>query len=263
MIDYHVHTQLCNHATGSMNEYIHKAIDLGFKEICFLDHLIVKETPKKLSMSLEDVPIYFQAVQNLKYKYQADIDIKVGLEIDFDPKHMDEIQNIVQSFSFDVIGCSIHFLGFFDIVSSDSEWKQGNIDPEFMYDLYLSQLYNMLDYDCFDMICHIDLIKKFGHKSIRPHDREFAKIIEKIKQLDLTVEFNTGGYTHQAGESYPSPDLLDKLNQAGIPITIGSDSHKPSEVGRFYDEAFEVLDANGYRYLASFSKRKRRMIPID
>ncbi|MBW2249280.1 MAG: PHP domain-containing protein [Deltaproteobacteria bacterium] len=39
MIDYHIHTKLCNHARGMMGAYVKRAIEKGLKEICFLDHL--------------------------------------------------------------------------------------------------------------------------------------------------------------------------------------------------------------------------------
>ena len=37
-IDLHNHTTLCNHATGSMEEYVQKAIELGIDEFGFSEH---------------------------------------------------------------------------------------------------------------------------------------------------------------------------------------------------------------------------------
>ena len=38
MIDYQVHTSLCGHATGKMEEYVERAIELGLAEIGFSGH---------------------------------------------------------------------------------------------------------------------------------------------------------------------------------------------------------------------------------
>jgi len=38
MIDYHVHTKLCKHASGEPEQYISTAISKGFSEIGFADH---------------------------------------------------------------------------------------------------------------------------------------------------------------------------------------------------------------------------------
>ena len=92
MIDYHVHTPLCNHAEGPMEAYVQKAFDIGLKEICFLDHLIIRESHQKsgqnLSMTPGEIPLYFQAVQNLKQTYKGFIKVKAGLEIDFNPSYV-------------------------------------------------------------------------------------------------------------------------------------------------------------------------------
>ena len=60
MIDYHIHTLLCNHAQGSMESYIRSAINLGMSEICFLDHLTVRESEKGLSMAPGEFLIIFR-----------------------------------------------------------------------------------------------------------------------------------------------------------------------------------------------------------
>jgi histidinol phosphatase-like PHP family hydrolase len=38
MIDYHVHTYLCDHASGTPGDYIEKALEAGLFEIGFSDH---------------------------------------------------------------------------------------------------------------------------------------------------------------------------------------------------------------------------------
>ena len=39
MIDYHIHTKLCGHASGEMAEYVECAIAAGVKEMGFSDHM--------------------------------------------------------------------------------------------------------------------------------------------------------------------------------------------------------------------------------
>jgi len=38
LVDYHVHTHLCKHATGTPDEYVISAIRNGISEIGFSDH---------------------------------------------------------------------------------------------------------------------------------------------------------------------------------------------------------------------------------
>ncbi|MCD4692171.1 MAG: PHP domain-containing protein, partial [Calditrichales bacterium] len=37
--DYHIHTKLCKHARGEMEEYVEQALRIGLKEIAFTDHI--------------------------------------------------------------------------------------------------------------------------------------------------------------------------------------------------------------------------------
>lgn len=263
MIDYHVHTRLCNHAKGSMEAYIQKAIDVGLKEICFLDHLTMHESGKTLSMSLEEVPFYFQAAQVLKQKYKNVIKVKVGLEIDFSQAHIDIFHDITETYSFDVIGSSLHFPGNLDIVRHSSDWRHGRLDADYVYGLYLSQLEKMLDYNYFDIVCHIDLVKKFNRKPVSSFDKEFDRVLSKIKSKDLTVEVNSSGYNYEIGDAFPSLNILKKCHESGICVTLGSDAHNPANVGQHYDRALNMLLSAGYRQLSTFTNRKRSAISLN
>ena len=263
MIDYHIHTKLCNHAQGVMTAYVRRAIDKGLKEICFLDHLTITEPGNRLSMTPGEVPFYFQAVQNLKNNFNGVISIKAGLEVDFSLENTDLVQKIIKTFSFDVIGSSLHFPGNIDIVTSSSDWKQGKFDTDYIYELYFSQLKIMLEYDYFDVICHIDLPKKFGRKPSRAFDKELDEIIAIIKDKGLTVELNTSGYNSPVSEAYPAPGIIQKCHKAGVSMTLGSDAHNPDEVGRHFDRALLLLRSAGYTHLASFKERRRIDISIE
>lgn len=262
MIDYHVHTLLCHHAQGTMEAYIQRAVEIGLSEICFLDHLTIQNSEKGLSMTPEEVPFYFQAVQRLKQQYEKAIHVKAGIEIDFNPAHTDLFKEITGTYAFDVIAVALHFPEGLDIVSRRSPWKYGEKDTDDVYGLYFEQLENMLDYNYFDVICHLDLIKKFGRTSSRPFDEEINQILSKIKVKNLTVEVNTSGYNHPAQEAYPSPDILTKCCEQGINITLGSDAHHPANVGQHYDRIVPVLRSAGYRHLTTFTQRKGTPVGI-
>ena len=262
MIDYHVHTLLCNHAEGTMEAYVRRAIAIGLKEICFLDHLTMQPSESNLSMASGEIPFYFQALQRLKQRYKGTINVKIGLELDYNPSCVDFYQEIIERYPFDVIGGALHFPGHLNIVSRSSAWKQGHAKPDYVYDLYLEHLKKMLDYNYFDVVCHLDLVKKFGWKSSRSLDNDFNEIVSIIKTKNLTVEINTSGYGHPAQETYPSPAIIAKCCEQGVSVTIGSDAHQPASVGQHYDKVLPLLLSAGYRHLATFTRRQRRQVAI-
>lgn len=256
MIDYHIHTLLCNHATSPMKAYIAQAIEYGLSEICFFDHLTLQKSGRHLSMTPDEVPFYFMTVQRLKKKYQGQITIKVGLEIDFHPGKVEEIKDILEPFAFDVIGSSVHFAGDYNIVSHKSDWRHGKLETEKIYRLYLEYLTLMLEHDYFDVVCHLDLIKKFGSRPKRSIPKEMDNILQIIHDKGLTLEINTSGFNHPVGEIYPSVEIIQRSKELMIPVTLGSDAHKPQNIGRHFNKALSILSNAGYQYLTVFDHRR-------
>jgi len=262
-IDYHIHTPLCNHAGGVMTSFVKQAVDSGFIEICFLDHLTFQDADPGLTMAPEEVPLYFHAVQRLKYRYRDIIKVKAGLEVDFAPVYADQMEKIIETFSFDVIGCSVHYPKGFDIVTSGSAWRNGEGDTDTVYGRYLDGLEKVLDYPFFDMLCHFDLVKKFNRKPTVTFDTRWREVLEKVKDRGITLEINTSGFEHPVKEPYPSADLLRQCRRLDIPVTMGSDSHAPEQIGRHYGRAEAVLLDAGYRTLNTFTNRQAEPIPVS
>lgn len=262
MIDYHVHTSLCNHATGTMEQYVQAAVDKGLETICFLDHLTFQEAGRSNAMLPREVPMYVNAARRLAHNYRDRITVRVGLEIDFSPRHVDECIDIVNTFDLDVVGGSVHFIDGVDVVSKRSAWSRGEIGADVVYPQYLAVLDSMLDYDYFDVVCHLDLPKKFNNRPFPGAIRGFAAFLEKAGRKGLAIELNTSGLHYPVEEAFPAPDLLEQCARLRIPVVTGSDAHTPETVGRGFDQARELLKAAGYRQLTGFSHRQQEIVPL-
>jgi len=262
MIDYHVHTSLCNHATGTMEAYVRAAVAKGLTTICFLDHLTFQAAGRHNAMDPREVPMYVDAGRRLARAYQDRIQVRVGLEIDFSPGHVDRCIEVVDTFDLDVVGSSIHFLDGEDVVTRHSAWARGELAAEQVYPQYLASLESMLDYDYFDVICHMDLPKKYGQRPSPAVIEGFANLLEKVRQKNRVVELNTNGFHCPVNEAFPSPVLLERCRRLGIPVVIGSDAHAPEAVGRDVDRAMDLLRAAGFRNATGFCRRRRETVPL-
>ncbi len=262
MIDYHVHTRLCNHAHGTMAQYIECAIEKGLSEICFLDHLTLNEKGCDLSMGIDDVPLYLYAVRRLGETYQGRISVKAGLEVDFTPAHAETAARVLEQFSFDVIGGSVHFVEEANIVSSKRNAAGAPPPDAAFYDHYLDLLDMMLDYSCFDVICHLDVVRKFGLQPPVEFFDKMDEILTKIKYKGIAVEINSRGLSHPAGTVYPDTAIIKRCFEKNIPVTFGSDAHRPEEVGRYFKETVSLLKSAGFQNITGFSRRSRYEIPI-
>jgi len=109
----------------------------------------------------------------------------------------------------------------------------------------------------FDIIGHIDVIKKFGYKPQESLEQYWYKTARVLKQTGTCLELNTAGRDAPVGEFYPARRFLEICRAAGVPVTLGSDAHGPDQVGRHFAEGTALLKAAGYTELAVFTGRKR------
>lgn len=239
-----------------MEDYVVAAIEKRLVEICFLDHLIIHDAGKHSSMNLKELPLYFTESQRLKNKYRDKIKVRVGLEVDFDPQNIDIIENLLEQYSFDAIGSSVHFIDGTNIASRREAAKTCKKIDDYLIEKYFQTLYEMLDYSYFDFICHFDVIKKTGRRIPNKFIPLIDDIISKAAEKNIAIEINTGGWQHPANECYPSPDIIQKCIGADISLLLSSDAHKPEDVGNNFEKAIGILSSFGCRKISSFNKRK-------
>lgn len=261
-MDYHVHTMLCSHARGTMEQYVDHALQAGITEICFLDHLTLNEKGRELSMTPDEVPLYYYAARRLQAAYRSRIKIKVGLEVDFTPELEESARTAAERFDFDVIGGSVHFVEERNLVSSRISRRLREKPDTAFYENYLDLMDRMLDLKYIDIVCHFDVIKKFGTLPPEWFYDKAGALLDKIAQTGKVLEINTSGAAHPVGEIYPRPALLDGCRKRRIPLSLGSDAHLPEQVGRGFAEAAEILKNAGYTQIAGFSRKNRYFVPL-
>ncbi|MFQ9393394.1 MAG: PHP domain-containing protein [Lachnospiraceae bacterium] len=89
--NYHTHTWRCMHAEGTEREYVERAIEGGLKILGFSDHTPMPYANGYVSnvkMRLNQLEGYVDTVLNLKKEYEKDIEIHLGLEVEYYPKYL-------------------------------------------------------------------------------------------------------------------------------------------------------------------------------
>jgi len=269
LVDYHIHTKRCRHAAGEMKEYLATAVKKGLAEIGFSDHfpyLAEHRARIKLSLPLDKVampeselPCYVRDVEELRKK--SPIPIRLGCEVDFFPGSVAAF-NLLSRFDFDYFIGSIHFIDGWGFDQDEYKDGSGKYSPTAVYKRYLELLTEMAGTRLFDIVGHLDLPKKFGVHPPAGLDRDFKSALNAVKKSGMAVEVNTSGLDKTAAEAYPSGKILRICFDLGIPVTLGSDSHKPEEVGRHFSEARAALRKIGYRKLATFERHVLRGVDL-
>ena len=257
-IDLHSHTTLCNHAEGSVDEYVEKAIEFGIDIIGFSDHAPMDFDPG-YRMSFEEMALYKKWVMEAKQKYADKIEVLFGYEVDYLPGHMDER---VLKADVDFLIGSVHFINEWGFDNPEFIGRYENEDIDQIWQKYFDLVEEMAKTGLFDIAGHIDLIKVFKFMPKKDILEMAMPALKAIKEADMVLELNVAGYRKPCAEPYPSPSLLQAAFDLGIPITFGSDAHNPEQVGLYRQEAETLARAVGYKECAVFRNRKRIMYPF-
>jgi len=241
--DSHVHTNLCHHAMGEMEEYVLAAIERGLRRLTFLEHLEAGISYFESTwLTDDDFDYYHEEGQRLKDKYRENIEIGLGVEVGYNLKGKEELLQKLARHSWDRVGISYHFLatdnGHLNMVSR----KQANIDaldrigPENVLRQYYQGLRQAVEEIPGNVLCHLDAALRH-HPTIHLTDeleRLIDDLLDAVARKNMAVEINTSGFRLK-DEPFPSRYFLKKVISRDIHLVAGSDAHQPGDVGRYFD----------------------------
>ena len=253
LIDGHLHTRLCGHGSGTVAEYAAAAVEKRLAGIVMTEHLPLPhdlDRDRTLSMSPDAVDAYFSEIEAARLSF-PDLEVITGIEADWLPERVSETAGLLNALKahphgVKVVLGSVHFLGewAFDDPTRVEEWDGRDVDR--VWEDYATEWCRAATSGLFDVMAHPDLPKKFGHRPSGDADELYGRLAAAAAAGGVMVEVSTAGLRKPVRELYPSPGLLRAFAEAGVPATLGSDAHTPSEVGFGFDQACEALRAAGY-----------------
>lgn len=272
-IDYHTHHERCGHAVGKLEEYVQRGIALGLDQLGLSDHLpLIHVDPDsyypEMAMPLSELPLYVEECLTLKERYRGVIDLKVGLEADYIEGYEEQIRELLAPYPWDYLIGSVHFLGEWDITDFRQVHGWEGQDPLEVYRRYYDAVRKSAQSGIYDIIGHMDVIKRFGYGPQTPEGQAEVRKLERetlqiIAQSGIAMELNASGLTKPCAEMFPAEHILREALALGIPLTLGSDAHDPRKLGDGLDIARGQLYELGFRELAVFDGRQRRMISFQ
>lgn len=257
-IDGHIHSPYCPHgSTDTLVSYIEKAISHSFTQISFTEHAplpknFLDPTPDKDSgMKPDLLAPYIAELQALKERYKDQIDIKIGLEVDYLVGYEQETTDFLNEIGpqLDDAILSVHFLHFENeyccIDFSEDEFlrfskKVGSVQD--VYHLYYDTVQRSIEADLGPYkptrIGHPTLVHKFqlAHKEKIDDRQQIEHILQLMKTNDYTLDFNSAGLSKKyCLQSYPPAQYLSFVKSIGLRYTFGSDAHTAADLHQHYD----------------------------
>ena len=171
--NYHSHSTFCD-GRSSMEEFVKFAIAKGVKKYGFSSHAPLPFNTH-WNMKLDDFAEYQIEFYRLKENYSADIDLYIGLEIDYINNFFEARNELYVTRNFDYLIGSVHFLdrlpngdfwcidgNFNDFIAGLQTLFGGDIRLAAESFFEISML--MIQNGGFDIVGHVDKIALNGSK---------------------------------------------------------------------------------------------------
>ena len=274
LTDYHVHlrpddpgTDAATYFTpGNAERYRETAAERGVQELGVSEHihrftaaLDVWQHPFWRQSATDDLDRYVEFVRE-------ETDLKLGIEADYIKGREDRMGGLLEKHDWDYVLGSVHFLGDFAVDFDDETdiWRH-EMSAERVWKRYFDAVAESARCGLFDVITHPDLVKIWGSARPAP-DKDprfyYEPVVEAMLDGGVAMEVSTAGLRKPVNEIYPSRAFLEMAVDAGLPIALSSDAHRPEHLAHGYEQAVELLNECGVTEIAVFEHRERRMEPL-
>ncbi len=277
LLDYHLHTLGTIDGRMTEEEVCQQSIRMGIQEIAFTNHSMLTEPD--YTISHESFRKHWENIQVCQ-QLHPELTIRLGLEVDYYEGRESEVRDSIEAYQsvigrqFDVILGAVHHLN--DVFFSSRVFVEELLrkyDLVTLYHNYFALSAKAVQSQLFDVMAHPDLIKKFnGELTPRVPFEEYHQAAElfvnALIDSEVGMEVNTKGCEQRDGEVFPTEEILalyitksKKLGKDPI-ITLGSDAHKLSDVGKHLMEGAKLVQKNGVDFVMRFDKRKSFAFPL-
>lgn len=239
--DYHLHpTVMATPERFAL--FVKEALCQNIGEICVTDHMPLSISHAKDRLARDEVRAYCARVRELAAEYRDVISIKCGIEIDYHPSVLSEIETVLGEGDFDFILGSTH-LHIFE-KENCARYTYNDFAA-----LALENAIRAAESGWFDAISHPDMFRfAFTRPDRFPliaeeytparHRALWEALFAAVNKAGMYLEINP----HLAEDkgnlfyTYPQDTVVQWALAAGVKFSFGSDAHKPESVGAYLDE---------------------------
>lgn len=236
---FHIHTWRCKHASDESDEtIIQKAISLGAKKITFTDHVPFPENPFGNRMDYEELDEYLETLSSLKEKYQNQIDIKIGFEVEYLPKYLNYFNELKNHPKVDILIIGQHFSQIGDKYTFDLDSQFRN-ENEHIY--CFESMIEGIKSGLFDVVAHPDRCFKRCKEWTDEMANLSLQLFQVAAEYDISLEINISSYTKHPKKLVFRKEfwrLLDEYNKTAstkVKKVYALDSHSSEEMESRYN----------------------------
>lgn len=218
----HTHTWRCNHAKGRENEYVDNAVAAGLQILGFSDHtpyLFPNGYRSGFRMEADQLDDYVQTVLALRRDYAGQLQIPLGLEIEYYPAWLPDLLPLLKDQPLDYLILGQHFIGN----EINEPYCGFRTDDKRILERYTDQSIEALQTGMFTYFAHPDLLRFTGDH--RFYFSQAQRLCREAVSCGIPLEINLLGIREQ--RHYPRPQFWEAAAEEGCTVVLGRDAHQP------------------------------------
>ncbi|MBR2713731.1 MAG: histidinol-phosphatase [Kiritimatiellae bacterium] len=249
--NYHTHSTWCD-GKDSPRKAIQAAIAKGFEAIGFSSHAMLPESDTDWVLTPDKAPRYQREIRALAEEFKERIRVLCGVEADYVPGGANPDRSTYAAIFPDYIIGSIHW-----VVAKDGARVPVDHTPELLADgirdhfdgraeafvrAYYRQVRDMVANFRFDVVGHLDLVRKFNAKHPYFDEKadwyreEIGKTAAAVAKSGKIAEVNTGAISRGwMDNAYPSAEFREMLRAKGVKFILSSDAHAADAIDCAFD----------------------------
>ena len=266
LVDYHTHSCCSPDSTARLEDMAAAALCAGLAELCTTDHCDLQQEDGSALPFWDWSPILSQYEAASAALHGSDFWLLLGLELGgahTDPKRAGEL---ISGAPLDFILGSVHNLspsaGGRDFFFLDYPTVE---NCHTVLDDYFSSLLDLAPLPHYDALGHIIYPLRYmngrsGHNiTLDPWSEQLDMLLKTVIHTGHAIEVNT----HTGREIQDWRPILARYRALGGElITVGSDAHNPSHVGKGIPQSLELLRETGFRWLTVYRQRLPEQIRL-
>ena len=244
MRDFHAHT---NYSDGGFLRGIVEAADAaGLEGIGLTDHCTIssRERPATVrSVYGFNLDLTYErrreAIEAQREREDLSVEIYDGVEMDYDPRDEAEIREFLAEAEFEYTIGSVHAVDGLNVQVPSNFAEMSDAERDAIVDDYFDNLVSLIESELFDVAAHLDLIERTPALRGRATTDHYERVAAALADSRTITEINAGRAVADAAIVHPAESFLEVLREYDVAVTIGSDSHRPAEIGdraAFFEE---------------------------
>ena len=251
IIDTDMHSHV---SRSSAYQMVKAAQQKGLRVLGLTEHVFqMQETRLSLQHLEPEGPLltfntYIQDVRTAAN--QSNMDVRLGLEVDFIPEKNELIHSFIQEYKWDFLIGSVHEING---IQFEANYKWSREEGEALWLDYFELLRSAVTSGYFSVVSHPVRLRVNNPHLPPTFDQELEQLAAEATRNDVALEINGYDMLH-----YQS--LVRRLAKACIlhhtPISVGSDAHNPRGIAQAHQQTENMLDELGFAKIRLWKQMK-------